>query len=396
MIKGKIFLEHPDRFKGTYEISKEKLIKAIEKATDKLETQIPMYEDKFPSTWSTDFKYTLGTNNNWVCGMFTGEFLLAYELTGNKKFKEVVERQLLTYRKRIDEKIGVSNHDVGFAFSPSCVAAFKVLGDEDARKTALDAADHLYHNAFTEEGGFVLRFGKPAVKEIACRTMMDTLMNIPLLFWAGQETGRKEYTEAAISQYKITEKYLIREDGSSFHHYQFEPGTYKPLRGLTLQGYSDDSCWSRGHAWGIYGFPIAYSYTGDSTLIDLHEGITNFMLNHLPMDLIPYWDYDFTEGNEVRDSSAGLINVCGMKEMSRLLPESASQKTIFDNASAQMLEAIIDNCTGGIGWEYDGLVNHVTAAKPQNKGIDECGVYGDYHYLEALCRFVKPDWVRYW
>lgn len=396
MIKGKIILENPERFSGKYEISQEKLIRAIEKATDKLESQIPMYGDKFPGNWSVNYKYPLGDNNNWVCGMFTGEFLLAYELTGNKKFRDIVERHLLTFRKRMDEKVGVGGHDVGFPFSPSCVAAYKVLGDEKARKTALDAAEHLYNNAYSEIGGFIVRGGKAKAMENPGRTMMDTLMNIPLLFWAGQETGRKEYTEAAISQCKTTEKYLIREDGSSFHHYQFEPRTFKPIRGLTLQGHSDDSCWSRGHSWGVYGFPIAYDYTGDNSLIDLHEGVTNFMLNHLPKDLIPYWDYDFTEGDEARDSSAGLINVCGMKEMSRLLPDDAPQKRIFENAAAHMLEAVIDYCTGDIGREYDGLVCHVTAALPQGLGIDECGVYGDYHYLESLCRFIKPEWVRYW
>lgn len=394
MIKGKVVLEQPERFAGKFEIPKQKLEKAIEKATDKLESQIPMFGDQFAPTWSIDCKYPLKPNNNWVCGMFTGEFLLAYELTGNKKFKEVAQRQVETYRERIDNKVGVDDHDVGFAFSPSCVGAYKLFGDEKARQTALDAAEYYYNTSYSPKGGFILRSWKGGEK--GCRTMMDTLMNIPLLFWAGQETGKQEYIEAAIAQYKTTANYLIREDGSSFHHYQFDFETHQPVRGLTFQGYADDSCWSRGHAWGVYGFPMAYSYCKDEMLIDLHEGVTNFMLNHLPKDLVPYWDYTFTEGDEPRDSSAGLINVCGMKEMCRYLPEDAPQKPIFENAAAQILNATIDMCTGDIGREYDGLVTHVTAAKPQGLGINECGIYGDYHYLEALCRFVKPDWVRYW
>lgn len=394
MIKGKIALEHPERFAGTHEIPKEKLVKAIEKATDKLESQIPMFGEQFASTWSVDCRYPLKPNNNWVCGMFTGEFLLAYELTGNKKFKEVAQRQIVTYRERIDNKVSVDNHDVGFAFSPSCVGAYKLFGDEKARQTALNAAEYYYNVSYSQKGGFILRSWKSG-KE-GCRTMMDTLMNIPLLFWAGHETGRNEYIQAAKSQYKTTANYLIREDGSSFHHYQFDYETHQPIRGLTLQGYADNSCWSRGHAWGIYGFSIAYSYSKDPMLISLHEGVTNFMLNHLPKDLIPYWDYTFTDGDEPRDSSAGLINVCGMKEMCRFLPEDALQKSVYENAAAQILEATIDMCTGDIGKLYDGLVTHVTAAKPQGLGINECGIYGDYHYLEALCRFVKPDWVRYW
>ena len=85
-----------------------------------------------------------------------------------------------------------------------------------------------------------------------------------------------------------------------------------------------------------------------------------------------------------------------MNEMCRHLPDDAPQKAVFRNASAQMLEAVIDRCTGDIGREYDGLICHVTHAKPQKRGIDECAIYGDYFYLEALMRFVKPDWKRYW
>ena len=119
-------------------------------------------------------------------------------------------------------------------------------------------------------------------------------------------------------------------------------------------------------------------------------------MRYLPDDLIPYWDYDFTSGDHPRDTSAGAIAVCGMLEMCKYLPNDAEQKPIFESAAAQMLEAIIDGYTGDIGVEYDGLIHHVTHAKPQGQGIDECAVYGDYFYLEALVRYLKPDWKRYW
>jgi unsaturated chondroitin disaccharide hydrolase len=120
------------------------------------------------------------------------------------------------------------------------------------------------------------------------------------------------------------------------------------------------------------------------------------MLNHLPEDLIPYWDYDFTEGDEPRDASAGAIAVCGMHEMLRHLPADAEQRAVFESAGPQILEAIIDKCTGDIGEEYDGLIHHVTHAKPQGQGINEMAVYADYFYLEALLRYLKPDWNKYW
>lgn len=398
MIQQEIRLERPERFEGKYEIAGEKLDRAIERALDKLEKNIPAWTDQFARTHPIDHRYVPGPNNNWECGMQTGTYWLAYELSGNPKFRQVAEAHLPSYRERFEQKIRIGGHDVGFVYTPSCVAAYKITGDEEIRKMTLDVAEFFYNNAYLKERGFVMRSGNKAVtdEKKGCRTMMDTLMNVPLLFWAGQETGDEKFTEAGLAQSKTTQKYLIREDASSFHHYQFEPYTWKPMRGRTLQGNSDDSCWSRGHSWGVYGFPIAYSYTKAEFLPELHKNITYFMLNHLPEDLIPYWDYDFIDGDEPRDSSAGVIAVCGMNEMCKYLPDSAPQKAIFKTASAKMLEAVIDHCAGDIGVEHDGLIGHVTHAKPQGQGIDQCGIYGDYFYLEALMRFTNPDWNRYW
>ena len=226
--------------------------------------------------------------------------------------------------------------------------------------------------------------------------MMDSLMNAPLLFWTSEQTGDPKYAEAALDHVKTTEKYLIREDGSSFHHYQFDMETSAPMYGVTLQGNSDDSCWSRGHSWGVYGFPIAYSYQKEDFIKEAHKNVAYFMLNHLPDDCIPYWDYDFVDGDEPRDSSAAVISACGMLEMAGMMEDSEPDKAIFESAAAQLLEAVIDRCTGDIGVAYDGLICHVTHAKPQGQGIDECAAYGDFFYLEALARYLVPDFKKYW
>lgn len=398
MVTEKISLNAPWRFEKKHIILKEKLDKAIEAAVNKLEKQIAEHGTDFMATFSVDNKYEFGANDNWICGMQTGTYLLAYELTGKEIFRDAAEKQLKSYRERLDNRIKVDDHDVGFVYSPSCVAAYKVLGDKEAYQTALDAAEYFYNRSYSEKGGFILRSAiKAQTNPKGCRTMMDTMLNIPLLFWAGKENGEQKFIDAAISQAKITEKYLIREDASSFHHYQFDVETHKPMHGLTFQGYSDDSCWSRGQSWGVYGFPIAYSYTKDESMISLQRNLTYYMLNHLPEDLIPNWDLIFTKQDEApRDSSAGLIAVCGMLEMCKYLPEDAPQKKIYENAAAQMLEVVIDKCTGDMGVDYDGLIYHVTAALPQGKGVDECAAYGDYFYLEALIRYQNPDWNRYW
>lgn len=396
MVTKNILLNNPERFTHEHIIPKDKLEKALQKSIEKLEKWIDEYGDAFFKS-SVNYKYCPTPNNHWVCGMHTGTYILAYEFTKDKKFLNVIERHIDSYKERLEGKIGMSDHDVGFAFSPSCVAAYKALGIECARQIALDAAEYYYNLSYCKKGGFILRLAKLAGDEIGCRTMMDTLLNIPLLFWAGKETGNQEYIDAAISQYKITEKYLIREDASSFHHYQFNPQTLEPVRGLTFQGYSDDSCWSRGHAWGILGFPVAYSQTKDKTLAALHKNITYYTLNHLPDDFIPKWDYHFVnEEKQPRDSSAGAISICGMLEMCKYLPESSEVRKVYESAAAQMMEAIIDKCTGDIGKDYDGLIYHVTGALPQGMSIDECAIYGDYFYMEALMRYLQPTWEFFW
>ena len=396
MKRKNIVLEKPERFATVPVISKEKIDKAIAQATERLEKMAAKHGTDFPGCWSINFQYDFAHNRNWVGGMYTGCYWLAYQLTGKSFFKKHAEALTETFRERLDKRIGVDNHDVGFAYSPSCIAAYKLTGVKDARKTALDAAEYFYSTSYSKEGKFIIRSWKSWDSGSGCRTMMDSLMNAPLLFWAAKETGNQDYFQAAHDHVKTTEENLIREDGSSFHHFQFDPKTAAPVRGLTFQGHTDESCWSRGHAWGVYGFPIAYSYDKSDFIKDVHKDVTYFMLNHLPEDCIPYWDYDFVDGDEARDSSAGVISACGMMEMARNLPDDDVNKTIFNSAAVQILEATIDRCTDGLGEYDDGLINRVTAALPQKLGIDQTAVYGDYFYLEALLRYVKPDFKMYW
>ncbi len=398
MARKKITLNTPQRFLGEHKIPREKLEKAAKAACAKLKARIERDGAGFPRNCSYDYKYPLGKNDNWECGMHTGTLLLAYQLTKDEFFKNAAEKELPTYIERFENKVYIDSHDAGFVYIPSCVGAYKLFGREDMKENALNMVNYYYEHCFSHEGGFIIRNNRRAADgEFASyRTMMDSMMNAPLLFFASEVTGDKKYADAAMRHVKTTADYLIREDSSSFHHYQFDPETHKPLYGVTLQGYSDSSTWSRGHAWGIYGFPIAYSYRPEAFIKEVHRDTAYFMLNHLPEDNIPYWDYDFTEGDEPRDSSAGVISACGFLEMASMMDDSEPDKKIFENAAAMLTEAVIDKCTGDIGVDYDGLICHVTHAKPQGEAIDECAVYADYFYLEALARYLIPDFKKYW
>ncbi|MBQ4528716.1 MAG: glycoside hydrolase family 88 protein [Clostridia bacterium] len=151
MNRGHINLEHPERFRGEYKISDKKIQKAIKNATDKLLSKIDIYTDGFPGTYAKDFKYPIGENNSWTCGMHTGTFVLAYELTGDERFLEVAKNHMNSYKKRLDENINLDDHDVGFIYSPSCVALYKVTGDKLAKENALRAAEHLYNESYSQK-----------------------------------------------------------------------------------------------------------------------------------------------------------------------------------------------------------------------------------------------------
>lgn len=406
MPRGKVKLNNPERYTGEYKIPEEKIKKAVKNATEKLALYADKYKTGFPKNIGEKkiTEYELGPNDNWVHGMHTGTYLLSYELTGDTKFLDVAAHHIPTYQHLIDNKSAMlRDHDVGFIFSPSVVGYYKLTGDKTARSIALSAAEHEFNYGYSQRGGFILRVADCQGVPGFCRTMVDTMLNIPLLYWGWEQTGHRGYINAANSQLAITDEFLVREDASTCHHYQFEVGSHRPLHEVTLQGNSAKSTWSRGHSWVVYGIPLALSYNSGHHLVDfehymdLHRDVTYFALNHYPADNIPYWDYDFVSGDEPRDTSASVINVCGMLEAVKYLPDSRPEKEIYKNAAAKCLEAVIDNYTSDNPYEFAGLLNGVTPGKPSmGIGYDTCALYGDYYYLEALMRYINPDWKKYW
>ncbi len=397
-------------FETDYTISSEKIDKAIDMAIAKIERNISHFVDKYPvveygenkiqKTKYAGKEFWGKPSGEWLSGLYEGMYWLCWELTGNQNFFDAANRWLPYFIDREQKKHDMFCHDTGFVFSPSLVAAYKLTGNKEAYIAALDAAQYFYDHNYCKEGGFILRCddGVRGV-EGSCRTMMDTMLNIPLLFWAGKETGEQKYIDAANAQCEITNRCLLRADGSSYHHYQFDTKTFEPKFGLTYQGRCDESTWSRGHSWGIMGYPIAYAYTGNKEYIDIHKDITYYFLNHLQSDFLPNWDFDYTSDCDQRDSSAAAISVCGMLEMIRHLPDTASQKSIFKNASARILESLIDNCTK-YSEDFDGLICKVWTGRggeiTENTPKDIFAVYGDYSYLEALMRYKNANWKMYW
>ena len=378
------------------ELSYEKLQFALECALEKIDYALPAFTDRFPAHSSKNNVYGQVKNDSgWNTGFWTGILWHAYELTGDAKYKDVALSQIPSYYNRIYNKIGVNHHDMGFVFVPSCVAAYKLMGNEQAKEAALLAAEHLI-TRYHEKGEFIQAWGNVG-SDSNYRLIVDCLMNISLLHWASEVTGDPKYADIAWKHYQTTISVSYREDGSTYHTYYFDYETGEPLRGVTHQGANDESTWSRGQAWGMYGPLLTYIYKKDDSAIETFKSATQYYLNYLPEDYIVYWDLSFTDGSgEPKDSSSAAIALCAMLEGIKHMDEDDPMMEVCRKACVNIMNSLIDNYTTRNLSKANGLLLHGTYSKPDNLGVDEMTIWGDYFYMEALHRMLEPEWELYW
>ncbi len=219
-------------------------------------------------------------------------------------------------------------------------------------------------------------------------------MNLPLLFWASEVTGDCKYAKVATNHAHTARNVIIRDDNSTYHTYYFDPQTGEPTKGVTHQGYADDSCWSRGQAWGVYGFALCYKYTKDPEFIEEFIKVTDYFIDHLPEDKVAYWDLCFTSGSEERDTSSASIAACGILEMIKYLDDEALKKK-YELVAMEMMESLINNYTTFESDTANGLLFEGVYSKPGGNGVNEMTIWGDYYFMEALVR-LKMDWKLYW
>lgn len=387
-------IQKSEKYLKKPEITKEYVKEAISYILKKIDENLEEFTYKFPAPASKNNIYEGIENTDWTSCFWTGMLWLAYEVTGDKKYRDVAEIHLESFKKRIEENIHTDTHDLGFLYTLTCVASYKLTGNEEAKETALKAADALMLRYF-DKAGIIQAWGNLSDPNQRGRMIIDCCMNLPLLYWASQVTGDEKYHKAAYNHVNQAIKYIVREDASTFHTFYMDVETGKPRFGKTAQGYADNSCWARGQAWGIYGFPLSYIYTGNVELLDFTKEIGNYFLNRLPEDEVCYWDLVFTEGEEERDSSAAAIAVCGFLEAAKHLPLTDEYRTMYENAAIKMLKSLVENYTSKNDAHSNGILLHSVYSKPDNKGVDECCIWGDYYYFEALVRLLK-DWKLYW
>ncbi len=383
-----------EHFLDTELLTREEAEAALNLVVKQAKANLEYLNGKFPYSAADNGIYPITENVEWTTGFWTGILWLIYEYTGEESIKEAALKQVDSFLERVEKRIDVDHHDLGFLYTPSCVSCYKLTGNETAKRAALKAADVLMER-FREKEGFFQAWGELGKRD-NYRLIIDCMMNIPLLYWASDMTGDSGYRDAATRHFITSCNYVVREDASAYHTFYFDPETGEPLKGVTRQGYSDTSAWARGQAWGIYGIALNYRYTDRKEAFQLYRGMTNYFLNRLPADDVCYWDLIFSDGSDQpKDSSAAAVAVCGMEEMNRCLPETEPNKEVYHRAMHRILRSLIENYANREHQPGQAMLLHGVYSWHSGKGVDVGNIWGDYFYTEALVRFLK-GWHPYW
>lgn len=321
---------------------------------------------------------------HWVDGFWTGLLWLAYAHTGDTRLKSGAERWT---SKLAHLKTNRGTHDLGFIFYLSHVIAGRLTGEAAYFDNAKEAAYTLIQR-FNPRGEYLQAWDDDGIRKWAGRTNIDLMMNLALLYWASDVTGDATLADIATLHARSSRLALVRGDGSTAHVADFDPQTGLLIRREQYQGYSHDSCWSRGQAWALYGFATCYRYTGIPAFLATARALAEYTMRHLPADLVPFWDYNSPHiPATYRDSSAAAVTVCGLVELAAL---DSEQATRWHDLAERMLISLCENYLIVDAAGPSSILRDGARSVPAN--LMEHGlIYGDYYFIEALTAFTRPD-----
>ena len=339
---------------------------------------------RIPSSYQ-DGKIIYVPTDDWVSGFFAGSLWYMYELTGDefwaehaRSHTEVLDSiQYLTW-----------HHDVGFMVYDSYGNGLRLKNIDGYKDVCVNTAKSL-STRFRPGAGVLQSWntdrGWQAERGWKCPVIIDNMMNLELLFKATEFTGDSTYAKIAISHADKTLENHFRPDWSCYHVVDYDPETGKVLGRCTAQGYADESAWARGQAWALYGFAVAYRFTGDRKYLDLSEHVAEYLFSHpnMPEDLVPYWDFNAPSiPDEPRDASSAAVIASGLYELSYLTGKASYKETadkIISSLSSPAYRAA-QGTNGGF------ILMHSVGSIPHGSSIDVPLNYADYYLLEALVR----------
>lgn len=340
---------------------------------------LPRSIERDSTTWETT------SPKDWTSGFWPG--ILWYNYENTNKLTDKLQALAYTERQRpLAADSHNADHDIGFQLLCSFGHAYAQTGRQEYKNILLAGADKLAR-LYNPKVGTILSWPH-AVKENNWphNTIMDNMMNLQLLFFAADNGGPSMYRNMAVSHARKTMQYQFRDDYTSYHVALYDSISGNFIKGCTNQGFSDDSFWARGQAWGIYGFTMVYRETRDKEFLRFVEKITDVYLSKLPEDYVPYWDfYDPQIPNAVRDASSAAIVASALIELSQLEDNQANASRYLD-AACRMLRSLSSDKYQSRD-HNSAFLMHSTGNLPAGYEIDSSINYADYYYIEALTRF---------
>jgi unsaturated chondroitin disaccharide hydrolase len=325
----------------------------------------------------------LVASKDWTSGFFPGVLWLLFEMTHDKKW-ETRARQFTSNIE--NEKFNGGTHDMGFKIYCSFGNGYRLTGEVSYKEVIIQAAKTL-SKRFNPKTGCIRSWDHSRDKW-SNPVIIDNMMNLELLFAATNLTSDSSFYQIAVTHANSTMKNHYRPDYSSWHVVDYDSITGNVLKKTTHQGFSNESAWARGQAWGLYGFTMCYRETKDRKYLEQAEKIAGFILNHpnLPEDLIPYWDFNAPGiPNEPRDASAGAIIASALFELGRYSAKGNDYRSVAD----KILRNLSDRYRSPMNENKGFILLHSTGSKPSKSEVDVPLNYADYYYLEALIRKEK-------
>jgi unsaturated chondroitin disaccharide hydrolase len=312
----------------------------------------------------------------WTQGFFPGSLWYLHELTQDPAWRDRAERFTWPLES---QKRNTETHDVGFKLFPSFGNAHRLTGDDRYREVLLAGAASLATRFRPEVGAIDCCDWNP---EWRLPIVVDTMMNLELLLWASRHGGDPAYAELALRHALRTLADLVRPDGGTFHVSDYEPGSGALRWRGTFQGARDDSTWSRGQAWAVYGFTVVHRYTGDPRMLDAAVRTAEFFLARLPAHGVPRWDLDVAAGPE--DSSAAAVLASALLELATFVAEPAASR--YQARALGILETLASPAYLDARPATEGILLHGAGHVPAGREVDVSLVYGDHYFIEALLR----------
>ena len=324
----------------------------------------------------------------WTNGFWGGMMWQLYHATGEPVYLENALRTEIKLDENLMNRQGM-DHDSGFKWLPTAVAHYRVTGDMASRNRALLAADNLA-SRFNPIGKFIRAWNNWDGNEdgsFAGRAIIDCMMNLPLLYWAGDELHDPRFRHIAKMHADTAIKNFIREDGSAKHIIEFDAETGEYLHSVGGQGYGHGSSWTRGQAWAVYGFMLSYIHTKEERYLATAKKVADYFIANIPdSKLIPV-DFRQPPMPAYEDSTAAAIVSCGLLELAKCVPEE--ERATYEDAALEMLKALADK---RCNWDenVDNLVEKCTAAY-HDADHEFSIIYGDYYFIEAIWKLMGKE-----